>query len=73
MSLIANFEKNYTMIPLANNERKPFASMKVGDDLTVSLLNVFYDKALLCKKDCESLDEDEEGRKYCSEGTVSIM
>ena len=73
MSLIANFEKNYTMIPLANNERKPFASTKVGDDLTVSLLNVFYDKALLCKKDCESLDEDEEGRKYCSEGTVSNM
>ncbi len=61
------------MIPLTNNERKPFASMKVGDDLTVSLLNVFYDKALLCKKECESLDEDEEGRKYCSEGTVFDM
>jgi hypothetical protein len=61
------------MIPLTNNERKPFASTKVGDDLTVSLLNVFYDKALLCKKECESLDEDEEGRKYCSEGTVFDM
>lgn len=61
------------MIPLTNNERKPFASTKVGDDLTVSLLNVFYDKALLCKRECESLDEDEEGIKYCSEGTVFDM
>ena len=61
------------MIPLTNEERKPFASMKVGDDLTVSLLKIYYDKALLCKKECESLDEDEEGRKYCSEGTVFDM
>lgn len=61
------------MIPITNEERRPIASTKVGDHLTVSLLNVFYDKALRCSKECESLDEDEEGRKYCSEGTVFDM
>lgn len=61
------------MIPVTNEERRPIASTKVGEHLTVSLLNVFYDKALRCSKECESLDEDEEGRIYCSEGTVFDM
>lgn len=59
------------MTKTEKNNIKPIATIGIGDNGIVKVMDIHYDSPLLCDRKCEMLDEDEEGVLVCGHEYVS--
>ena len=53
-----------------NNNTRPIASTRVGDNATVFVMGIHYDEALLCDRKCSVLGPDDDGILVCGYDNV---